>query len=184
MLSKERVAAVILAIAVIPVIIVPVEMGWVSNLREFASLVVSGLVVAMVAGAGALWWRGGKQRAAQEITVAQRTHSGILHWHDRRSELEEAKRRVIADLEGECNRHTETILLAGGPAANELRVMLAGLRYSWWRPNDSIGYEFRRANAIRAVELAHNLPDPLNPDDFTSKRFDHYRKDVHRRYGY
>jgi hypothetical protein len=184
MLSKERIFAILLAAAIVPVIVVPLERGWIANFSEFTSLVVSGLVVAMIGGAAALWWRGGKKPSGAEAARGHGANPGIFHRHDRHSELEEAKRRALADLEGECNRRSQSILLAGGPAADELIRMLGGLHSSWWRPNDSTRYEFDRANIIRAVELTHRLPNPLDPHEFTSKRLDLYRKEIHRRYGY
>ena len=41
MLSKERILAIVLAAGIVTVIVVPVAMGWIANLSEFATLFVS-----------------------------------------------------------------------------------------------------------------------------------------------
>ena len=91
MLSKERILAILLGAGIVPVIAVPVGMGWITNLSEFATRVVSGLVVAMMGAAAALWWRGGKKLSGAEAAREHGANPGIFHRHDRRSELEEAK---------------------------------------------------------------------------------------------
>ncbi len=69
MLSRERILAVLLAVAAALVVFLPIEMGWITDLSEFAALVISGLAVAMLVAAGAMWWRSGSRQRRTEVAT-------------------------------------------------------------------------------------------------------------------
>ncbi len=58
-MDKERVLAILIVLLLIPTIAIPFYEGWVKDMTELATQILSGLVVAMIAAAVALWYKGG-----------------------------------------------------------------------------------------------------------------------------
>lgn len=65
-MHRERLLAVIVAVLVIPLVAIPIYYGWIGNVSELATQIVSGMVVGMVIAAVALWYRGGSRSDSKQ----------------------------------------------------------------------------------------------------------------------
>jgi hypothetical protein len=77
-LDKERWLALAIILLLVPTVGVPLYEGWVKDMSELATQIVSGLVVVMISVALALWYRSGHEEQEQPKVKEPMQRSEII----------------------------------------------------------------------------------------------------------